>query len=610
VNLRLLLNRNLEPYPIRLNPFSQFTPYFLPYRRHLILGLCSLLVAQMIATSIPLVMMEGIEALEVHLQADGAANPVDALEVEAFRDRLTDFALFIGLLALLQWGASVAMRWYLMGMGRCMERDMRSRYMRHLLKLPPAFFQRNRTGDLIARVTSDIEFVARFPAETFRVSLTVLTTFCLSLGFMCTIDWRLALVSLAPIPLTVLVLRYVSSRVKRGYGDIQACFSSMMASIQENLSGIRVVKSYTLEEDESLRFSELNDQYVHGNRNMAHIHSLLFPFTGLLTGLSMIVVLWLGGVKVIEGTMTLGAFVAFNALLIRLGVPLLQLGRMVNEFQHASVCLSRVDKVLSEPVPDSEDVTDKPVRISGEIEFKNVHFAYGPNGVLGGISFQVPAGTTLAIVGRIGTGKTTIGRLIPRLIASNSGQILIDGISLEALPFHQIRDSIGYVPQETFLFTDTMYNNIALGLENAAPNQIVEAAAVSQLTDDLASMEQGLDTVIGERGVTLSGGQKQRTALARAVILRPQILILDDALAAVDARTEQEILDGLRDVMADRTTILIAHRISTVRDANQIIVLDDGKVAERGNHESLLQQDGIYADMYRRQHLEAEIEGM
>lgn len=557
-----------------------------------------------------MVMMEGIEALEMQLQQDGAANPVNTLPSVAFRERLTGFALFIVALALLQWGTSVAMRWYLMGMGRRMERDLRSRYMRHLLKLSPAFFQRSRTGDLIARATSDIELVARFPAETFRVSLTVLTTFCLSLGFMCTIDWRLALVSLAPIPATVLVLRYVSSRVKRGYRDIQACFASMMASIQENLSGIRVVKSYTLEGDESRRFTELNDTYVQGNRSMAHLHSLLFPFTGLLTGLSMIAVLCLGGMKVIEGTMTLGAFVAFNALLIRLGVPLLQLGRMVNEFQLASVCLSRVDKVLSEPIPEDEEMSDELVRISGDIEFKGVHFAYGSNGVLGGIDLRVPAGTTLAIVGRVGTGKTTLGRLIPRLIETCSGQIRIDGIPLDTLPFHVIRDAIGYVPQETFLFTDTIRNNITLGIEKATSAQVTEAAKISRLTDDLASMEQGLDTVIGERGVTLSGGQKQRTALARAVILRPQILILDDALAAVDARTEQEILDGLRDIMADRTTILIAHRISTVRGAHQIIVLDAGKVAESGDHESLMLHDGIYADMYRRQHLEAEIEGM
>lgn len=599
---------------MNLNPYRPFAPYLRPYRGAIWAGLGLLLVSQAMITALPLVLRSIIDTVRAVMDGDPGVELV-AADIEG------EVALYGGLLALmavLSWAANIGMRWYFTSASRYVERDVRTAYVQHLLGLPLGFFHTHRVGDLMARATNDVEAIQRFLHHAFRMTLTGILAFFLSLALMCTIDWELALYSLAPMPIMALTTRWVSQKVRSGFRQVQEQFAFMSARIQETLSGVRVIKAYAREEVEVAEFAVLNDDYVERNRRLVRIRSLFFPFTHLLNGVSMIVILWLGGLRVMEGAMTLGAFVAFNAYLLRLGRPMMLLGRMVDEYQRAVASLHRLQTVIDHP-PQSLGA-GAAAEIRGDIEFRGVGFAYGDQRVLQDISVRVPAGGTLAVVGRVGSGKSTLARLIARLIEVDEGQVLIDGTPVDQLPLAALRRAIGYVPQDSFLFSDTVTDNIGLGLiasQEAGPapaappdDEVAWAAGISQLTGDLEDFPAGFDTLVGERGVTLSGGQKQRAALARAVIRRPRILVLDDALSSVDTHTEEEILRGLRQVMRSRTTIVIAHRLSTVRDADQILVLDEGRIGELGTHDQLLERGGLYADMYRRQHLALELTDM
>ena len=576
-----------------LNPFKPFASYLRPYRWALAIGLTFLLGEQLVSVSIPLILERAI---------DQARDSLDKTAPDL--TFLTHYAALIVGLGLAQWSMAFGMRWHLASTSYRVERDIRQRYFAHILTLPLGYFQQARTGDLMARATNDVEAVQRYLSHGFRMFLSAILGFSFSMVAMCLYDWELTLYALLPMPIMTVILRLVGSRVRRRYRRVQEQFAAISTCLQENLSGMRVVKAFARRRGEIDHFTQLNDEYVERNRRLIYLYSTFFPFTFLISGLSMVLILWLGGIRVIEGTLTLGAFVAFNAYLIRMSRPMMMMGRIVDEYQRAMASMLRIESVLKEQ-PQPDQYQDDGLAIKGEIEFRRASFAYNGQTVLRDIDVHIPAGSTLAIVGRVGSGKSTLARLIPRLIQAGEGQILIDGKPIEQMPLRAFRDAIGYVPQDTFLFSESIRDNIALDL--AAPDEVERAIEVAQLAADLKTFPQGLGTIVGERGVTLSGGQKQRTALARSVVRQPKILILDDALASVDTRTEEQILTRLRDIMAERTTILIAHRISTVMAADHIIVLDEGRIVEEGTHDELLARDGLYAEMYRRQHLTEEL---
>ncbi len=598
-----------------LNPLKPFQRYLKPYRRMVVLGLFFLLSVQAIQTAIPMLLKWAIDEGKAYLDARQLGETLPPTWTGSPMGDLAGYGIVIAVLGTIQWCFNFGMRWNFTALSRYVERDVRAMYVHHLVKLPLSFFNTRQVGDLLARATNDVEAIQRFLHHAFRMSLTGILTFFLSLALMCTIDWYLAVLSLIPMPVMVLSARMMAGRMRRGYRSVQEQFGVMSSCIQENLSGMRVVKAFSRRLLEIDKFSLLNDDYVERNRRLINLRSLFYPFTFLLNGVSMVVILWLGGLRVIEGTLSLGAFVAFNAYLIRMSRPMMMLGRMVDEHQRAVASLSRIEGVTREK-PQVLDTTDDASRFRGEIEFRSVAFTYDGSPVLEDVSVKVPAGSTLAIVGRVGSGKSTLARLIPRLIHATQGEVLIDGEPIEDIPIATIRSLVGYVPQDTFLFSDTIRENVSLGVAevnesaDARNERVDRATETSQLVQDLEIMPNGIQTIVGERGMTLSGGQRQRAALARAVIREPKILILDDSMASVDTRTEEAILGGLRDIMAERTTILIAHRISTVKDADHIVVMDEGRIVEEGDHDRLVAQDGIYAEMFRRQHLAEELDGL
>jgi len=439
-----------------------------------------------------------------------------------------------------------------------------------------------------------------------------LITFTMVLVIMFSTDWQLTLLALVPMPFVSVAVYHLGKLVHMKFEERQEKYSELTTRAQENLSGIRVVRAYVREAFEILRFRTLSREYLEKNLVLARVQSIMWPLMFLLVGFSLVSTLYFGGLKVIDGSLTIGTLTAFFGYLVMLIWPMIAFGWVINLLQQGSASMGRLARIL-DTVPEIADGPDTDAAITalrGEIEFRDVTFTHkdANRPTLSGVNLRIPSGTSLAIVGYTGSGKSTLVNLIPRLYDVTSGSVLIDGRDVRTIPLAVLRRYIGCVPQETFLFSQTLAQNIAYGTDGAPHEQMLESARISRIARDVEEFPSGYETMLGERGITLSGGQKQRTSLARALMRTPSILILDDALSAVDTVTEEEILSGLRSVMKERTSILISHRISTVKDADQIVVLHEGRIAERGTHDELVENGGIYADLYRKQQLEEELE--
>ena len=525
--------------------------------------------------------------------------------------RLIFFALLIFGVALLAGVLRFLQRRTVQGVARQMEYHLRADFFIHLQKLSAAYYDNVRTGDLMARATSDLNAIRMVLSSAVMYTADATVFFGLALVIMIRIDASLTLVALLPYPVLAIFIRQLGKRLHVHYEGIQEAFSVLNTKVQENLSGVRVVKAYTLEQSEIAHFHELNQEFVGRNHQQIRLMSFFFPLFRFLPGIGGVVLLWMGGLHVIQEKITIGEFVAFNAYLLMLVRPMITLGFIVNTFERGAASMGRIQAILSEQpeIYDGENVKWNIKRIDGEIEFRNLNFAYaeGPP-VLKNINLKVKRGSTLAIVGGTGSGKSTLVTLISRIRQAERGTVFIDGVDIQDIPLNILRSNIGVVEQEPFLFSDYLRNNIAYGVEAAKDDEIREAAHTADLLAQIEEFPEGLGTFLGERGATISGGQRQRSALARAILIKPKILILDDAFANVDTQTEDTILSRLAEIMKDRTTILISHRISTVKNADLVIVLNDGSIVETGTHEQLLAQNGIYAGIYETQLLQEELE--
>jgi ATP-binding cassette subfamily B protein len=577
-----------------MHDLRKFARYFRPYKASLIIGILCIVASVVFALFIP------------HL----VGRAVDDLGKELTWAKIMRAGMMI-------LGASVIsgiflflQRRILIGMSRHVEYDLRRDFYAHLVDQPLSFFQEHRTGDLMARATNDLAAVRQLAGPMIMYTLQTVFVVLFVLPIMLRISVRLTLLLFLTMPLVSLTVKYFGQQVHVRFEKIQDFFAQISARAQENFTGVRVVRAYAQEDAEIAAFDDLNRQYAERNLSLVRISAVMRPLMQFLIGIGFVLIIWYGGALVIRGQITLGDFTAFNLYLTRLIWPLIALGYVINLYQRGTASLKRINAIVAiEPtIIDEPGVREQPP-IEGRIEFRNLTFRYNEHTepVLYDINLIIEAGQTVAFVGRTGSGKSTLLSLIPRLVEAPPGTVLIDGLPLRDYPLAQLRHSIGYVPQETFLFSDTLAQNIAFGVEHAERADIEWAAEIAGLTDDIRGFPDGFDTMVGERGLTLSGGQKQRTAIARAVMRQPKILMLDDALSSVDTYTEEKILARLRGVMRDRTSLIVSHRISTVRDADLICVLDDGRIIERGTHDELLALGGEYADLYERQLLEEEL---
>jgi ATP-binding cassette subfamily B multidrug efflux pump len=534
-------------------------------------------------------------------------NAAQSLEGGATRHKLLIFSLQVLGLAAVRAVFLFLTRWIVIGISRDIEFDMRNDLFAHLEKLSYSYYQRMRTGDIMARMTNDLNAVRMLMGPAIMYSANTFVFTAAALWYMLHTSAKLTVYAFLPLPVVSVVIQYFGRRIHERFERIQAMFSDISARAQENFSGARVVRAYVQEEAEIASFETANQEYVTRSLKLVRLMGMLWPTLEFMLGLALVLVMWLGGREVLAGHMDIQAFTAFNIYMMQLTFPIIALGWVVNIFQRGTASLVRLNDILHEEPEIEDEAEARDLDVQGEIEFRGLNFEYDGKPVLRDLNLRIPAGTSMAIVGPTGSGKTTLVNLIPRIYDAAPGMVLIDGLPIRKFSIASSRQNIGFVPQETFLFSDRIRENIALGVESATDQEIQAAADAANIASDIESFPDRYQTMVGERGITLSGGQKQRTAIARALIRNPRILILDDALSSVDTHTEDKILNHLREVMRGRTTIFISHRVSTVRNADRIAVLHDGRIVESGTHDELLALNGYYSDLYNKQLLEEEL---
>jgi ATP-binding cassette subfamily B multidrug efflux pump len=584
------------PSPM-LKSLATLVPYMARYKKGLALGLGSLLLKDALAAVLPLVIKFGVDSL-----------------TRGFNLRIVlELAGLLVTLSLIKGIFQYWMRVIIIGISRDVEFDLRNALFKRLVSLSQDFYARYRTGDIMARSTNDLNAVRMMLGPGVMYWMETMITLIIAAGIMLKTDAKLTLMALTPAPFVSIAVIVFGRRIHKRFQEIQKMFSEISSRVQENLSGVRVVRAYAQEQAEVAQFEILNVDYIRSNLELARIQGLFMPLLQALIGSTFLMVLWFGGRGLLQGRISLGTFVMFNTYMGILIWPMIAFGWVVNLMQRGTASLNRINEILHEQptiAGGERRINEIPHAQLLDISFQNVGVAFNGRAVISEIDLAIRAGETLAIVGHTGSGKTTLVNLIPRLMDPTSGRVEIAGVDLRRYDPEALRQVIGFVPQETFLFSATLAENIAWGRPDASREQIEWAANVAGLTSDIEGFPKGYETVIGERGLTLSGGQKQRTAIARAILRNPRILILDDALASVDTVTEEQILTSLAGVMSDRTTILISHRVSTVQNADRIVVLSHGNVVEIGTHQELQKRGGYYAELYQKQLLEEELEAI
>jgi ATP-binding cassette subfamily B multidrug efflux pump len=607
-------------FPKRLRPLL---PYLSRYRWSFIAGAVCVLLTNGIWILFPLVIGHA---------ADDLREGVTSRKLLAYAGYLLAIAITKGIFQFLT-------RWVVIGISRDIEFDLRNALFERLESLSYSYYQRHRTGDIMARATNDLNAVRMLLGPAIMYSANTLVYTAGALSFMIAISPKLTFYTFLPLPIASIVIQYFGRQIHDRFERIQAMFSDISARAQENFSGARLIRAYVQEDAEIRAFERENDEYIRRSLKLVRLMGMLWPTLELMLGCAVVLVLWLGGREVLigestrtlaanvgaligvagaavpsltntlqlSGTMTVGQFTSFMTFMVQLTWPIIALGWVINIFQRGTASLGRINEIMHEQPEIVDDASAKDCELTGEIEFRRLNFSYEGKQVLHDINLRIPAGSSLAIVGPTGSGKTTLVDLIPRIYDAEPGMVLIDGRPIREYSIASLRRSIGFVPQETFLFSDRIRENIALGVDHASDQQIHDAAEAANIAADIEAFPESYETVVGERGITLSGGQKQRTAIARALIRNPKILILDDALSSVDTHTEDKILNHLRAVMHGRTTIFISHRVSTVRNADRIAVLHGGRIVEVGSHDELLALNGYYSDLYNKQLLEEEL---